>query len=532
MKHARIAGWLLAFFLLAIDAVVQVKAGNSGDKNWLLLTTEMWFQGKKLYVDLVNPNLPLIFCLYAIPVWVSSHFPVLADYHALAILGFGCTIISIGLCLFLIRKHPAFTGDTRRQSEFSLLLAYVFVFFVPPSFFFDREHIFLVLTFPYMLRFMPSLARQPISLRLRLVIGGLAAVGFCMKPHTIILFAAIEGFYLMRERSPGILWSIENGVIYTGTLLYLFCIWHLTPGYVDVVLPILLLTYAACGRQAMGLVYSFIAMLFASLTFVDFRPRYVTPYRKDVYYFSGICLAFFAYALLNSGWRYTYMPLLCMLLFLSCWVFWEYGWLRREHESQGLSTRQFIFGQRSCALNIVFAIAYIIYSVLLVPRNPECPEAAACQVDTRLARFLSDNHIHSFGAVSMDFNRWTVVARMSEAQWDTRFNELWMLPKLIKEGPVYTATHQWVVDYVGRAYAQDFNRRQPEVVFVDNSPGFYLYYPHVDLLAFFGVVPEFKEAWRLYRYTTTIDTCVPGSLRRPLLPSECKYAIYLRTPER
>ena len=146
---------------MALGVYVQCVSGNALDKNWLLVAAREWLGGKKLYTDIFEINPPLIVWLYALPVFISNHLPALSDYNALALLGIAVCVLVIHLCLRLIALHPAFAGNKRMRLAFGLLLTYVFVFFTAPMYFFDREDILLVLTFPYIV----ALHATPLSAR-------------------------------------------------------------------------------------------------------------------------------------------------------------------------------------------------------------------------------------------------------------------------------------------------------------------------------------------------------------------------------
>src|SRR5262249_27375442 len=148
----------------------------------------------------------------------------------------------------LMALHPAFADDRRKQRNFALLLLAVLLFFDTPVYFFDRDHIMFALAFPYMLRFMPSLARKRLSPGLRCTVALLAALGFCMKPHALIVFAALQLLFILRERSGAILWSPENLAVYGGWAIYLLCVRHFAPDYLRVVLPMAAEAYSGFSR--------------------------------------------------------------------------------------------------------------------------------------------------------------------------------------------------------------------------------------------------------------------------------------------
>jgi len=530
----------VALTLLALDAYMQVAAGNSGDKNWLLLGARWWLDGRTIGGGIFEVNPPLILWLYAIPVWISEHLTIIKDSWALGLMGIGFTILSIGVSIRLIGLHPMFAGNAYRQAYFALLLASVLMFFNTPLYFFDRDNIMFVLTFPYMLRFMPALEGRRLSFCLRLSVGLLAALGFCIKPHSLIVFIALQAVVIFRERSLAVLCSLENCIIYTAGALYAFCVWHFAPDYIGVILPMAMETYSGYNYRINACLYLAFAFLSAGLTFVEFRPRLATPYRVETYYFVEVCVAFLAYALLNNGWGYTYSPLLSALAFLSGWMLWEYGWLRCEHEKRRQPIKQFVFGQRGCIINLALNVVYIVVSMAAF-FTAICDKYDDCRQDEAYAAYLTHNHIRSFSTLAVNFNRWTAVARSSGALWGSRFNNLWMLPALLRDKEPASEQHQRIIEYVGRAYAQDLEYWKPEAIFVDSSNGVFDYPHPVDLVALFGRVPQFKEIWqRQYRYLTTIDNCTKSDISAeaqdknaaawPLIAADCRYSVYGRVP--
>ncbi len=531
----RKAFWYGALILLAADALMQVLAGWQGDKEWLLLASRMMLGGKTLYVDIFEVDPPLIVWLYTVPVWLSLHVTFLQDYQILVLIGLATAALAVWLGVCLIRLHPAFVDDAQQRKAFALLLAYTLVFFSTQIYFFDRDHVFFVLVFPYLLRFMPSLAGQTIPLRLRITIGVLAGIGFCIKPHTAVVFAIVQLWGLFGQRSRTMLWSMENYIIAAIAAIYLFCVWRFAPDYLTTVLPMAMATYSGFNRKINAYLFIALALVSAGLTFADFRPRHTTPYRRDVYYFIVVCLAFLAYALVGNGWGYTYNPLLCTLLFVSGWVLWEYCWLKRDAQAQGLSARPFVFGVRATAANILLNTIYIILCIGMFFLGNPCGDKE-CKPDPYL-QYMKEHHDRSFGTMALNLRRFTSLARQVPAQWNTRFNHLWMLPQLMLDDPESARKHLWVLEYVALAYAKDLQRRKPDILFVDRSDGIFGYPHFVDIPAFFSRVPEFKEAWSHYRYVSTIDQCdsaeaeskpqkqQPSTRNKPI-HIECRYDIY------
>jgi hypothetical protein len=143
---------------------------------------------------------------------------------------------------------------------------------------------------------------------------------------------------------------------------------------------------------------------------------------------------------------------------------------------------------------------------------------------------LKENHIQSFGALSEDFHKWPMLARLTGAQFDTRYNHLWMLPQLVLEAKSNhpRSDHQWIIENVGRGLAEDLTLRKPEVVFVSNDKQFFGYDFAVDIPQFFKRVPEFEKAWSHYRYASVIDDCAPKKPGDTVIAAGCRYDIYRR----
>ncbi|MEI6730350.1 MAG: hypothetical protein WCL30_03740, partial [Pseudomonadota bacterium] len=212
----------------------------------LLSYSKSLISGKHLYLDLFSVQPPLIFWLYTIPVSIGSHLAIEA-YQALVVCGCVTVFGVIYISLRLIKISYAFENDKTKQLHFCLLLFVVFVILTNPMYFADRDHLFLILTFPYLLRFMPSIGAVPLGLRI--IIGLAAAIGFCIKPHCFVVWLFIQLAVIWRQRCLRVLFCQENIVIYIITVFYLFCIFVFTPEYINIVLPMASATYSAANKR-------------------------------------------------------------------------------------------------------------------------------------------------------------------------------------------------------------------------------------------------------------------------------------------
>ncbi len=524
---------LFAILLLGISVYVHLRVGFFGDKDWELAYARMWLRGKELYQGIFPVSPPLIFLIYALPVMLSQCLEFLRDYEALVLLGLCVIALSIALSTRLIALHPEFANATAKQAGFVLLLCFILVFRTTPIYFMDREHLFLLLVLPYIMRVMPSLCHAPIPRWMSVAIGCMAGIGFCMKPHCYIVLAGVQLLYILRERSFRILISPESIIIYTIGLLYVLAVWWLTPEYFSLVLPMAWATYASNRDEGSRWLYGANALSALAFALLMFRLRYTSPYRKDIMYFLGLCVAFFAYALANNNWPYTYNPLTSMTLVTTAFILWEFLYLRKQHISRNLPSWNFVLGYSACILTFVIRTLISFQYFLTVFLDTHYLDPRRHSDNLFVAEVQQETgHPLSFGAISIDFTRWTRLVRYTGAAWETRFSHLWMLPEFLLHDASFTRKHQWILDYVGNAFAEDLNRNKPAVVFVDDSDVFYIARVHVDLVPYFSAVPSFREAWKQYRYAHSIDICRKPRIAYgpPVAKEWCRYDVYRRIP--
>jgi len=497
----------LAVILIAMAAYLQWSSGDGGDKGWLLLAARMWLSGKRLYLDIFETNMPLIIWVYSIPAWLSLHLEGIQDVqllHLMVLLAVGCSLL---LTDRLMRFHPAFAPYARKRAWHTILLGFILVLWANPAFFGDREHLFLVLALPYIMRCSPSLARIALPLPLRLGVACMGAVGFCIKPHCVMVFLGIQVLALLRERSLRFLWSLENCIIGAAGLAYLLSARLLVPEFFHDVLPMELASYGGYNMGAIRVMFFIPPLLTLGAAFADFRLRDVSPYRRDILYFAVICALLLLYVFVNNGWGYTFYPLGSMALFLTAWLWWEFRWLKQDAAVRGVPFRRATEGSWVCALVLGahLMLTLLPYALVYSGAMPVPKEEPDIAMD--VADFMKKQQFHTFGGMAATFRVWPVLNRTLGAQLETRFHCLWMIPSFVMEGEGFVKKNAWIPAYVAKALAEDMEKNKPEVMFVDTSPEFFHSRKPLDLVAYFSVVPAFREAWKHYAWLQRIDHC-------------------------
>lgn len=523
----------LAWAGLLVAVAVQYHGSYNGDQEWILYFTRLWLDGRTLYDGLFSALPPLIFWIYALPVRISAWWGM-SDAHVLALLGLLTCALSIMLCVRLLGATEGFRSPARRRF-LTLLLAYMFVVWTSAQYFFDREHIFYVLTFPYLMRWMPSVAGLPLSRRMRAVLGVLAGIGFCIKPNCAFVFIGVQALVIARTRRLTHLWSLENLLICAIAALYLLMVALYAPQYYTLVLPMALLTYSAAGDPTAWWFYVPAACVVAGISLADFRWRAHSPYRRDIHYLFGLNTVFLLYALSTAGWAYTWNPLFCTLLLLNGFIWFEHRDDAARTDVDDAVRRQSRKGQWACLLN--WGINTAIVAALAYADTPDFSGLCQnkCPIDRALkAAVLREEDVHTFGVISTRLQLWPTLARATGTHQVTRFNHLWMLPKFYIEDAQFAQKHGWILEYIRQGYADDLERYKPDLVFVDDSDFYIDIYHPIDLVAFMSENTRFKEAWSHYQLARSVNQCavLPSSIKvvtkENSVKHHCKYLIYRR----
>lgn len=509
---------LAAYLLLIVMmALVHLANGAAADKEWLLFSARMWLSGKQLYVDLVEVSPPLIIWIYALVIKLS-HLLAIAPDSGLTATVLVLTFFSALVCKQLIRLHPLLGVTKGDVTIYALLVVSALVLWPNPAYFADREHVFITLVLPYLVRFSPIMFTARISPALRWVVAVMAGVGFCIKPHCVVLLAAVHAYHVIRSRSLRFFFYPENLAIYVSAAAYLATTWLLYPEYFTEVVPAAMATYSM-SRQSIEFVMLYLPPILSfAVAFAEFRPTLRSPLRADTYYWMLLALATLFYAYVNNGWMYTFYPLHSMVLMSMFYVWREYGWLKvnaesplqKKSASQGAMACMLVFG-----MNILTVVGYA--QVLWSPdvQKKEIAEQEQCIADISEALRLSNSN--TFGAISLSAAFWPKLAHATGAQMETRFPNLWMLPSFMNLGDDFKHKNLWVLSYTARALAANINANKPGIILEEVATRSRA---TMNLREWLDFDPAFAEALTHYE-RMNIDPSASAA-------AKCPYAVYRR----
>lgn len=227
---AVLAGLLVVAAILALHSVFRGPLNH--DVAWYLHMAEEALSGRRLYVDVVDPNPPPVVFLMMLPALLAR---VTGIPGPAAARGFVLVLLasSVALSWRLGRSAlPGWSGPAR--GALFVILAGLLVSF--PGFEFgQREHLVLASLLPYLFASAGVAATGRSRGRaVPLAAGSLAGVAICLKPHYVAVWFLVEG-YLARRRGPRIWLRAENAGVVAAVSGTVAAVLLFAPAYLDIV---------------------------------------------------------------------------------------------------------------------------------------------------------------------------------------------------------------------------------------------------------------------------------------------------------
>lgn len=459
---------LIAFFVLLTGATLLVHflGWEMGDKDWYLMVTRHMLQGNRMYVDRAEVSVPMIYWLYALVIELSNLLHM-TDYDMLTVITALVATLCSAIAYRLFRNSSLPSRHAAAPLAFGLLLPSLFILWANPSYFGDRDHLFFVLVFPYLLLLSPAVSASAPSQALRAFIAAIAALGFCIKPHTVILFLMAQLFVAWRERSLAFILRLETLIIGAGGALYIIAVWHYTPDYFTHILPIALKTYSEAKGGDHAFLYYLPSLIMVAVALADFRPRRTTPLRGDIYYWLWLLAGGLAYASLNNGWMYTFYAANALALTAVFYLWLEYRWLKDNADTEKEKKRS-AQGAMACVLVVAANLAYIVFATsvfLYYSELDPIDEQRNCARNLAKAGHLENYSAPTFGSISLSAVPWPIISREYRARFVTRYSHLWMMPKLLKADEQWKQRNNDVLDKVADQLAADISLKKPALLF-------------------------------------------------------------------
>jgi hypothetical protein len=305
LRAARVT-WLLIAATVVLTLVADLARPARADMSFLLYAAGRLLDGAVLYRDVIEINPPLV-------IWLNV--PVVALARAIGVselrlYPLAVTAVMTGLlvCCARITRRYALAGEPELRSWFLLVLA-VALFPLAREDYGQREHLVLGLILPYLLLLVTRRRQVPVPAAEAAAIGLLAATGFALKPHFLLVWIALEG--LRRWRRP---WSSamqpESAVVAGALAVYVTLVYLATPAYFNVVAllgPVYARYLHAAFLELLVLSPGAALVLFATLTLIALRRRLPSS-ELTAALTVGMVGCFVAAAAQQKGLRYHFYP--------------------------------------------------------------------------------------------------------------------------------------------------------------------------------------------------------------------------------
>lgn len=462
---SRHVGVIALFFAGAVAWRTQAPLAH--DAGWFLVVAGRVLDGAVLYRDIIEVNPPLGMWA-ALPIALTSRATGLDIVAAFTASVFVLTAISLVLThRVLIRAGLPYRTLTT--------IACLALLFIPGRDFGQREHLLVILAMPWLFLRGVRLGGAAVSLRLSLVIGVLAALGFGMKVHALACPLAIEALFLVATRDPRRSLSPENLALILATVAHIAMVWVAAPLYFTEVIRLGVEAYLPYYHVPVADVAArtLLAALMASIM-LAFAGHCEFPIAQLSRVMAVALIGFAGAYAVQAGFQYQFLPAttviaICMGILLEA--------------NRKVVLRYTASGV--VALHLASAIAgSFAYNGAFFEQA-----IAALRPDARTFFIASTNVSHGFP-----------LALKRNLIWTSRFPTQWLAPYVAEHDPNGPISKMAL-----RAVVGDLVLGEPDIVFIDRrSKQDYFSGAPLDYLAFWNTDPRFATLWAQYRMVAEV----------------------------
>lgn len=486
--------WLLGYFFPPINHDVAALLDVSG----------RWVGGERLYVDVIDENLPLTFVLHALPVLTARLLPgsVTFWFTAWVVMGIAASFIA---CRRLVRIVPS-ADNALTEGLLPPVLLFLFTV-LPNEHFGQREHLMFVAAAPYLIASMARAEGTSPSRTAAIFVGLVAGVGFAMKPYYLAIPAAVEVYLLVRRhwrktfRDP-IPWAI--GLVAVAHLVSMYTVFSQFGFFV---LPLAIESYAPIGDQGWVQVVTSDVMaptLIALIIFgalATFLTRALAA-RVLVAFGIGAALSAIGQA---KGWPYHVLPALSVAILLATFT------LSQTVDRYLPISRS---GHRLPVAVISATLLVLLYFQAALYTPPFYKQRQyEDSIGGILRHIVEQNAPHrTFLALSPGIYPFWPMINYANAKMTMRFLTMWVVqgiyadceefPALYNAPDTMSDTEKFVFD----AVSEDFARSMPDLLIVDQVAGMPRCQGRTfDYLEYFQQNKTFADTFERYEHLMDVE---------------------------
>lgn len=225
---------ILMILILLSAVLIQSRLLLNVDTSWLAEASRRMLAGGTYTKDFFENNPPWVLYFYLPPVVIGKFFS-LSIIWTMRIYIFTLGFISWGITTYLIHQIIP-VSEAYLAKIFSIVFA-LLIFIIPVYDFSQREHLFFILTMPYLLLLVCRLQNIKIKPRLLVLIGLLAGSVFLLKPYFLMTLFLVETYYSIVKKNIFSWIRLENSIILLLLLIYFFILIDRHLDYLTVVIP-------------------------------------------------------------------------------------------------------------------------------------------------------------------------------------------------------------------------------------------------------------------------------------------------------
>jgi hypothetical protein len=492
--------------IVAFGAGAELASLPRADIAFLLYTAGRVLDGARLYVDIVEINPPLIVALN-LPAVLLARAIGAPDVLVYRILVTVALLATLGFSAWALRRLLNESGGAFR-ARVVLVLAFV-LFLAAGDDFGQREHLLVALALPYLLLAVGRATGRPAPRAPAFAAGVLAGVGLALKPHFLLLWAAIEGWTSWRARPRH--FSAEALGVAGFLAAYLAGIALLTPEYFRLV-QFLGPAYSGYGHypfaQVLVTAPGAPMCLLAVLAWVALRGEARHPALWAVV-LVALVASFVAGAAQQKGWGYHFYPARAFALVVLALAVLD---LRRPLPRPV---------QRVYAATVLAALGTsVLWSLALSVGRIAGIDPSRRIEETRLGELTAAVRRHaprggSLYALSYTIETGFPLVNRSGVRWASRLPHLWIIEavyqdQLYRPGPLrfHSRSEMGPAErYLNDAVAEDLGRYRPDVLLVlrpaRDVQGNAI--RRVDYVGYFERDPRIARELRQYRFAEEVD---------------------------
>ena len=298
--------WLPIAAIIVLTLAADLARTARADMSFLLYAAGRLLDGAELYRDVVEINPPLIVWLN-VPIVALARAAGISELRLYPLAVTALMALLLGYCARIARRY-ALTEEPELRRWFLLVLALA-LFPLAREDYGQREHLVLGLVVPYLLLVVARRRSVPVPSAEAAAIGCLAAIGFALKPHFVLVWIALEGLRRWRRTVPSAI-APESAAVPIVIAAYVAVVYLATPAYFNVVAllgPLYARYLHAPFLELLVLSPGAALVLFAALALIALRRR-LPDSAFAVTLAIGMLACLLAAAAQQKGLRYHFYP--------------------------------------------------------------------------------------------------------------------------------------------------------------------------------------------------------------------------------